>query len=266
VDPFALTLVLVAAIFHAAWNRLLHETRDRVATMAVAGLIGGALLLPAAVFAPPSRVLPLIVLSALAEAAYALCLSAAYRRGALSLAYPIGWGVAPLLVTLGGWLVLAQEPMPVAVAAAGMLVAGLVLVATARRHATNSAAAIGFATLTGVTIATYSLIDARAVHQVSPASYLGVVLVLESLLLVLWMRGSWSRLRRAAGPGIGVAVGTVAAYLLVLLAFQRTGTGRVATLREISVLVGLLLAREQVGWRVWIGAALVVSGAVAAVL
>lgn len=169
-------------------------------------------------------------------------------------------------MTLGGWLVLAQQPTPVAVAAASMLVAGLVLVATARQRTADHAAAIGFATLTGVAIATYSLIDARAVHQVSPAGYLGLVLALEGLLLVLWMRGAWSRLRRAARPGIGVAVGTVVAYLLVLLAFQRTGTGRVATLREVSVLVGLLLAREQVGWRVWIGAALVVSGAVAAVL
>ncbi len=117
-DTFSLALVLAAAVFHAAWNRLLHETPDRVATMAVAGLIGGALLLPAAVAAPPGRVLPLIV-----------------------------------------------------------------LVTTVRRHTVDHAAAIGFATLTGVAIATYSLIDARAVHQVSPAGYLGPVLALEGLLL-----------------------------------------------------------------------------------
>ena len=95
-DPVALALVVAAAILHATWNRLLHETDDRVAAMAMAGLIGGVVLLPATLLAPPTKVLALIVLSALVEAAYALCLSAAYRRGALSLAYPIGRGVAPL--------------------------------------------------------------------------------------------------------------------------------------------------------------------------
>jgi drug/metabolite transporter (DMT)-like permease len=36
----------------------------------------------------------------------------------------------------------------------------------------------------------------------------------------------------------------------------------VATLREVSVLLGILLARDKLGPRVWAGAALVVVGAV----
>ncbi len=262
-DSIALTLVLTAALFHAGWNRLLHDTPDRLAAMAIAGLISGVLLLPATLASPPGRVLLLIVLSALAEVAYVVCLSAAYERGALSLTYPIGRGTAPLLVTLGGWVVLAQRPSPQALLAAGALVAGLVLVATARTHTADRAAVV-FAVLVGVTIASYSLIDARAVRQVSPAGYLGLVLLLEGMLLTLWIRAPWARLRPALGPGVGIAIGTVAAYLLVLFAFQHAGAGRVATLREVSVLIGLLLAREQVGWRTWAGATLVVGGAVLA--
>ncbi len=34
------------------------------------------------------------------------------------MAYPIGRGVAPLLVTLGGWTLLTQRPSPLAVGAA----------------------------------------------------------------------------------------------------------------------------------------------------
>ena len=83
-------------------------------------------------------------------------------------------------------------------------------------------------------------------------------------MLVAWLRGNRARLRRALGPGTRIAVGTVAAYLLVLLAFQRAPAGRVATLREASVLVGLLLARERPGRLVWLGAGLVVIGAVLA--
>ena len=257
----ALALVLVAAALHTAWNLTLHRVPDRVAAMAVAGLVGGAVLLPATLVAPPRDVLPLVALSACFEAAYGLCLAAAYDRGTLALAYPIGRGTAPLLVTLGGWVLLSQRPAPLAAAGAVALALGLVLVATAGRHV-GRLGAVGFALLTGLTIAAYSLVDARAVRQVAPAGYLGAVLVLQGLLLVGWVRGNPARLRRALLPGAQIAVGSVGAYLLILLAFQRAGAGRVATLREVSVLLGLLLVGGQPGGRLWIGAGLVVLGAV----
>jgi drug/metabolite transporter (DMT)-like permease len=265
VDSVALALVLAAGLFHAAWNVLLHDTSDRVATMAVSGLIGGVVLLPAAVIAPPLQVLPLILLSACAESAYALCLAAAYQRGALAMAYPVGRGVAPLVVTLGGWMLLRQRPSPLAVGAATALLCGLLFVATDRRDAADRTA-IAFAVATGCMIALYSLIDARAVQQVSPAGYLSVVLILEGVFLSLWLRAPLPRLRRSLRTGSAVAVGSVAAYLLVLLAFQRANAGHVATVREASVLIGLLLARERIAWRTWTGAALIVAGAIAAAL
>jgi drug/metabolite transporter (DMT)-like permease len=261
VPPTAVALVLVAAIFHATWNLTLHTTVDRPATMAVSGLVGGLVLLPAVLISPPWPVFPLIVLSAIAEAAYALCLSAAYHRGALAVAYPIGRGTAPLLVTLGAWLVLAQSPGLTPALGAIALAAGLILVATAGRQA-GQLTAVGFALLTGCCIASYSLIDSQAVHQVAPLGYLGVVLALQGLLLFGAIRGNLVRLRQAWWPGARVAVGSTAAYLLVLLAFQQAGAGQVATLREVSVLIGLVLAGGKPGWRIWLGGSFVVLGAI----
>lgn len=259
--PLALALVLLAALLHAGWNLLLHGADDRLAAATVAGLVAGVALLPAIILAPPWHVWPLIVLSALAECAYALCLTTAYRLGALSLVYPLARGTAPLLVTLGGWLLLAQPPTPWTLAGAGALALGLACVAIAGKHG-GQGAAIGFALLTGVTIATYATIDAGAVRHVNPVSYLGAVLGLQGIVLVGVMRGDLNRLRRAAGPGLQISLGSIAAYLLVLLAFQRANAGPVATLREVSVLIGVLLAREQKGWRVWLGAGLVALGAI----
>src|SRR5579884_583403 len=259
--PVALVLVLAAAGIHAGWNLLLHGTEDRVPTLAVAGLTAGVGLLPATLLAPPWRVLPLIALSAAVETVYALCLAAAYRRGALAVAYPIGRGTAPLLVTLGAWAVLAERPALLALLGALSLALGLVLVATAGRKSGQSAA-VGFALLTGVAIASYSLVDARAVRQVNPAGYLGVVLLLQGTLLAALSGGNRARLRRSLSPGVRVAAGMVGGYLLVLFAFQRAAAGRVETLREVSVLIGIVLARNVPARRVWLGAALVVAGAV----
>ena len=173
--PIALALVLLAALLHAGWNLLLHGTEDRLAAATVAGLVAGVALLPAIILAPPWQVWPLILLSALAECAYALCLTTAYRLGALSLVYPLARGSAPLLVTLGGWLLLSQAPTPWAFAGAGALALGLACVATAGKRV-GQRAAIAFALLTGVCIATYATIDAGAVRVVSPVGYLGAVL------------------------------------------------------------------------------------------
>jgi drug/metabolite transporter (DMT)-like permease len=256
-------LVLVAAVVHASWNRVLHAEDDRVAAMAVAGLVVGVMLLPAVIVSPPWRVLPLVLASATAHVAYALGLSAAYRRGALSVAYPLGRGVAPLLVTLGGWLLLSERPDLAALIGAISLAVGLALIAAAGGRA-GQGAAVGFALLTGLTIATYSVVDAGAVRQVSPVGYLGAVLGIQGVVLSLLVHGSRTRLRSGLRSGALIAVGSVGAYLLVLFAFQVAPAGRVSTLREASVLVGLMLSGERPSRAVWTGAILVVVGALLA--
>ncbi len=256
-------LVLIAAVVHASWNRVLHAEEDRVAAMAVAGLAVGMILLPGIVIWPPWAVLPLVLASAGTHVVYALGLSAAYRRGALSVAYPLGRGVAPLLVTLGGWLLLAERPDTEALIGAISLAIGLALIAVSGGRAGQSAA-VGFALLTGLTIAVYSVVDAAAVREVSPIGYLGAVLGIQGVLLTLLVRGNPNRLRGGLRSGVLIAIGAVAAYLLVLFAFQQAPAGRVSTLREASVLVGLMLSGERPAPVVWIGAVMVLIGALLA--
>ena len=143
------------------------------------------------------------------------------------------------------------------------LAAGLALIAVAGGRA-GQGAAVGFALLTGLTIAAYSVVDAGAVRQVSPVGYLGAVLGIQGVLLTLLMRGSRSRLQRGLRSGVLIAVGSVGAYLLVLFAFQMAPAGRVSTLREASVLIGLMLSGERPSRVIWIGAILVLAGALLA--
>jgi drug/metabolite transporter (DMT)-like permease len=262
-DGIAIALVLVAAFFHAGWNRLLHGTGDRAATMAVAGLTVGLLLLPATIARPPWEVAGLVALSGLAEAGYVVTLVMAYQRGALSVAYPVGRGTAPFLVTLGGWLVLGDPVRFSTLLGALALGAGLVVVALGGRRSTPWSS-LAWAVACGACIAAYSVIDAGAVREVDPAGYLGPVMALSALPLLAMIRFDAGRLRESLRPGALVGVGLTAAYLLVLFAFRREGAGEVATLREISVLLAILLARDGAGRAVWVGGGLVVAGAILA--
>ncbi|HEV2377540.1 MAG TPA: EamA family transporter [Streptosporangiaceae bacterium] len=261
----AIALVLSAAVVHAVWNRMLHGSTDRLATATVGTVVGAVLLLPAAIAAPPARAWPLVLLSGAAEAAYFLLLTAAYQRGELSLTYPVARGVAPFLVTLGGAVVLGQVLDAARVGGSLTLGLGLAVISQVGL-AKGRGRAMMFAGLTGLAIATYSVIDARAVRVASPVGYLGAVMAVAAMVLLVAARPGWQRLRAAAPTGAGVGVGTIAAYLLVLFAFQRAPAAPVATLRELSIVFGVLIARDRPGKRVWLGAALCVLGAALVVL
>src|SRR3954452_3187181 len=181
-SPIALALTATAALAHALWNRRLHVAGDRRATIAVAYLAVGIALLPAAVLDGPWPVWPLVLLSAGVEAAYSLFLAAAYYRGALTIAYPLGRGTAPLLVTLGGWLILEAQPDPAVLVGTMAVAIGIALVATTGWRA-GLRAAVGFAVLTGLSVATYTLIDSQAVQTVSAPGYFSIVSLLAGLLL-----------------------------------------------------------------------------------
>ena len=282
--PFdAIALVLIASIMHAGWNVLLHETPDREAAMAVSGLVIGIAMIPLIWIWPPWEVWPLIILSGIAQSAYGILLAAAYQRGMLGVSYPIARGTAPLLVTLGGWLVLSQQPGPTSLIGAVFLGIGLVTIARAGAR-TRQGAAVVFALLTGVAIASYQVIDASAVQSVTPTGYLGAVFLVQGILITVWIRGTRrlphtsahrSRLSRLTGDSMAhlrgslrtgtlIGIGSTAAYMLVVFALQRADAGRVSTLREISILLGLVISRQPFGKATWIGATFVVAGALLA--
>ena len=261
----ALALVLAAAVLHAGWNRVLHGAQDRLAAAAVGAAVGAVLLMPATIAAPPVRVWPSALASGVAEAAYFACLAAAYRRGELSFTYPVARGIAPFLITLGGAAVLGQPLNAARICGTLALGIGLVVISQAGL-ARGRGAALAFAALTGVTIAIYSVIDAGAVRSTNAVGYLGAVVTVQALILLSATRADWGRLRAAARTGAGIGVGSVAAYLLVLLAYERAPASPVATIRELSILLGILIAGDRPGQRVGIGGTLCGLGAALTVL
>lgn len=261
----ALALVLAAAVIHATWNRLLHGADDRIAAAAVGSVVAALLLLPATIAVPPMQVWPLALISGAAEATYFAFLAAAYRRGELSFTYPVARGIAPFLITLGGAAVLGQSLDAARVGGSLALGVGLAIISQAGLSK-GRGIALGFAALTGITVAVYSVIDADAVRSANAVGYLGAVTLVQAIILLGAAKLDWQRLRANARAGAGIGVGSMAAYLLVLLAYQRAPASPVATLRELAILFGILMSGDKPGKRVWIGGALCVLGAVLTVL
>ncbi len=298
----AIALVLVAAVLHAGWNVLLKTSGDTLWTAVRLQAIGTAVLLPVGIAAwfangrpaVPAEAIWLALGSAVIEAIYFVCLSAAYRRGALSLVYPLARGSAPLLAVAVGIFLLGERLAPMALVGVGCLLVGILLVArpwrAIRAAGKDQRGAIGFALATGASIAAYSAVDRLGVRLTEPWLYGSILAVAATIFLAVavvvgrrygWLApapartdadGAVATRSRTTGLGRDAVAGVLAlaAYLLVLVAYSVAPLATVAPLRESGIVLaaawGSLRLGEAVGRRdatsKIAAAALVVVGAI----
>jgi drug/metabolite transporter (DMT)-like permease len=201
------------------------------------------------------------------ELGYLFLLSSAYRRGELSVVYPIARGSAPLLAVLVGIGVLGERLTTPQLVGVGLLLAGILAVTVPQTSGRATVPAL----LTGVAIAAYSGVDRIGVRLAAPWLYgwLLVVLLATGIVAARWVRARFAKQPAAPSP-IGWRQGTLigvfmwGGYLLVLVALSIAPLSVVAPVREVAVVAVAV-------WGVWKlrerqAAGLKLSGAVATVL
>jgi drug/metabolite transporter (DMT)-like permease len=257
----ALGLALAAACLHASWNLLLARERDTEATTAVSLLVFVAVLVPLAVatWRIEGAAIPYIAGSAALELGYIALLAAAYRRYELSLVYPLGRGLAPVLALVIVVLVTGARPSAGEVTGVVAVGIGIVLVRGIRRTARGAGLAVAIA----AAIAGYTVLDRYGIQHANAAPYLLLVMLGPALAYPLTVgRGRLVAAARPVAAVIGVA--SAATYLLVLLALRLASAPSVSAVRETSVVIAVVLARiflhERVGPGRLLGALVVVAG------
>lgn len=264
-------LVILAAVLHALWNSIIKASDD--------GLIANWAVVSAAAFAnipvlmivglPDREVWWLVAVSATIHTAYNVTLVIAYQRADLSVAYPIARGTAPLLVTLAG-ATLLDDPTTFQ----GVLGVVLVSLSLATVASGRPLRNISWAGLTGLMIASYTVVDGTGVRENgNSVQFIGAVFVVNGLAItavVLHQRGPSAMGRAATVQPVRLAVGGVAsaaAYLLVMIAARTEPLGLVSALRETSALFGLAIGagilKESVTPRHALAVTIAVVGAIA---
>jgi len=263
----ALALALGAAVLHAAWNTIVARSPDSSAALAVAMVVGTAVIAPLALFrwrvAPEAW--PYVAASSAFELGYFALLAYAYGRAQLSLVYPVARGLAPVFVLVGGVL-LAGASASAAQALGVLLVAGGVMLVRGLR-APARAADVGLAMSIAVLIAGYTLVDKRGLDFADPLPYLVLVVGIPGAVYfaAVAARGGLARLSAATSPSVLLGgIGVVAAYGLVLAALTLAAAASVSAVRETSVVIATALAATVLHERVersrWIGSVVVVGG------
>ena len=265
----ALVLALLAAVGHAVWNMLLARARDPEAATAVAMLVGlVAFAIPAVIaWDVDSSVWPYVAGSAVLELLYIALLAAAYRGSELSLIYPLGRGVAPVLVLVVGVVALGVGSSPAQAAGICLVGLGVVLIRGPRRSADARGVALALAIAT--CIAGYTLIDNSGVERASALTYLELVMILPALgyaALVLTWRGRPALRAEFNAASVVAGLLILTPYCLFLIALDLAPAAPVAAVRETSIVIatalGALVLKERVSPERWMGAALVAGGVV----
>jgi len=279
-----LVLVLTSAVAHAGWNFIAKRASAGPVFSWLFDSLSVLVCLPlgfAQVLLQPPHLgtieLIFIVGSAVLHLAYFLLLGQGYRKGDLSLVYPLARGLGPMLSTAAAVLLLGERPTPLALCGAALVGVGVfVLAGNPRRFRSSSAgASVLFALLTGVVIAGYTLWDKQAVSDtglaIPPVLYFYLFTLCRAAMLTPYalsrwpvVRSEWRLHRRHA---LGIAVLSPLSYILVLYALSVSPVSYVAPAREIGILLGAAMGSrwlaEEEGRRRLAGAVAMVAGVVA---
>ncbi|MEX2147127.1 MAG: EamA family transporter [Candidatus Rokuibacteriota bacterium] len=277
----ALALVLGAALLHAGWNALAKRARDPQAFLWWATCVGTVALLPFALVQVTATgiarsAVPFMIATVVLHGWYFYALGRAYRTGAFSLVYPVARGLGVALVPGVALVVFDERLSTVGVLGIVFVVGGVVALhfapgtPVAGVSGARFGAASAWAVVTGVTIATYSLVDKAGVAHLHPVVYMTVIGLGCAVVLLPALAGRGEAVRRewrenwrtilAAGVMTGVG------YLLVLFAFRLSKTGYVVAARELSIVfsavIGSLWLHEgRLGPRL-LGASIILLGVV----
>ncbi len=282
-DPWIIGLVAVSAVLHLAWNVRLKTAGDPLRAATIGMLAASVVIVPLG-FAVwwvrwpgrrcRSRASCSASRSGVVEAAYFILLSAAYRRGDLSVVYPVARGTAPLLAVVIGVVVLGERLGVAGSIGVVALLAGFFVLqrpwraialrgrvgewrgggAGRPRRCAKAAAdsAILFALATGVMIATYTAIDRVGTRQIDVVVYAAILWATCSVVLVAWvafvaggdlLRYGPEAARRAAVGGLL----TLVAYLCILVALSVAPLSGVAPLRESATVFAAAWGSVRLG-------------------
>lgn len=253
----ALLLVVAGAFLHAVWNFFAKKASGGIPFIWLYGLVSLVCAIPFGLYAwlqAPQALGPsawaAIAASAAVHVVYGVVLQKGYQQSDFSVVYPIARGTGPMMAVVGAILVLGEMPSLLGWSGIASIMLGILLIAGVHRlfHISEDRLRKGvmWGTLTGITIAVYTVIDGWAVKSegLSPLVYYVLGLALRTALLAPvalraphLLHDQWRRHR----PYI-IAVGVLSplAYTLVLYAMTRAPLSFVAPVRELSMLLGTL--------------------------
>lgn len=255
----ATLLILTSAFLHACWNAGVKHSEDKLATIIFVTTYGGLLLLPFAVFVPfpDAELWGWIGASMVCHLLYQSFLAKALDSNPLTVAYPIARGTGPFIVALFAYFILGDDITLIDTVCIAVLVSGIMFTISLKGSGSKTALIYPFAT--GLSIASYTIVDALAVRSAAnPYTFIVWAGVMAGPLIMITGiiqrgRGIVATSARTWRRALPVTFAAQGGYALALLAYTYGSIGEVAALRETSIIfaaiIGTLWLKEPLSRR-----------------
>lgn len=263
--------VLLAAALHAGWNSLVKINAEPIIAMGlimVCTSFVSMLLLPFVAFPPPAM-WPWLLLTLVLHFGYKVFLVKAYAQGDFGQVYPIARGSGPVWVLLFSLVFLAAEFSSLQILAVLLIATGVVALSRFKRG-TPIGRGVYYALITGLWIASYTIVDGYAVSEIGYVhSFVVWMFFLDGIVATTWAYRYNSKVFVASLSkhwfvAVGGGMMSMTAYWISLWAMTQVPVAMVAALRETSVLFGALLStfmfKEELGRSRWVAAVLICLG------
>ncbi|MEO7107531.1 MAG: DMT family transporter [Rhodoferax sp.] len=265
----ALALVILAGLIHACWNIAAKKAGGDVRFSCFSSLVMMVFWAPVGLWLGWLQVpawgmmeWSLIAASGVLHTIYFVVLLRGYRKADLTVVYPLARGSGPLLSSMVAILFLGEHISALGFGGIVAVVVGVFFIAGGpglfrNAHSADRQARVRkgmlYGLLTGVFIASYTVVDGYAVKMVfmSPilVDYFGNFVRLAFLLPALFRKPDEARMMWRAQWKYATVVGVISpiSYVLVLYAMQVAPLSHVAPAREVSMLFAALIGGQLLG-------------------
>lgn len=243
-------VVLLAALLHASWNFLVKQNSNKHISMS-AVVLGHAPFAFLALFfvpLPNTESFAYIIIGALLHTGYQLFLLNSYRIGDLSQVYPLARGIAPLIVAIVSVVFLGDHLNQIELTAILMICTGnMSLILVRKSDGLRNYRAAMLAIITGVFIASYSLVDGLGARLSDSAiGFYACLSILNAIIfsiVVSIKQPDTVKVVISKNYKLALAGGLASftAYSLVIWSFTMASIPVVTALRETSIIFALLL-------------------------
>lgn len=256
-ESYAVILVLISAILHSTWNFLLKDSEGKLGFTYLMNSLIAVIYLPVFLLSLNSALCKIgilfAILSGLIHAVYFILLSKAYSYGHLSIVYPLARS-SLLFVPIWAFLLLGERLSIEGILGILLIILGIYILHL-RRLSVNSLAepfqyirerASVFAILTALTISFYSIVDKVGVAFLNPVPYIYIMFLFIVVFMTPYIlsghrdkiRNEWDNNKKKILASSALCVSS---YLLILIAFQLSKVSYIISLRQISVIIGVIL-------------------------
>lgn len=255
-ELLATILILISAVLHASWNAAVKKSPDKLPIMVFITAYGGFAFVPFTFLVPlPTFELWLwIIFSAFIHLSYQRSLTKMYEKNPLSYAYPIARGTGPLLVAIFSLFIFQTALEPLEIVFISSLVFGIFLTVRSAPKANIDDSStehnkfnVIYPLITGTLIASYTLVDAYAISLSDEilTFIIWSAVIQAPLFFTMAVKDRGIKILaqslRTWRHGLPAALVGQIGYALALTAYSFGNVGKIAALRETSILFAGIL-------------------------